>query len=146
MFLTHSNYLKFLKDPKQYQQVTNLLQEAFAYRGVQYFVPAGGFFAALRTTGRTVVACARISLLPGSSTSYLIRNIVVDVAHRGKGLCPKLLTAVFTDLRKKDGEKLYLDVDPANVAAVRCYTGVGFADAGTVKYGEKTYTRMLKEL
>lgn len=146
MFLTYSEYLKFLKDPKQYQQVTDLLQEAFAYRGVQYFVPAGGYFAALRTTARTVVACARISPLPGSTTSYLIRNIVVGVTHRGKGFCPKLLTTVVTELRKKGGEKLYLDVDPANTAAVRCYTGVLFADAGTVKYGEKTYTRMVKEL
>ena len=94
MLLSQTEYLQFLKDPKYYKQVTDLLQDAFAYRGVQYFVPAGGFFAALRTTGKEVVACARISPLLGSTGSYLIRNIVVGVGHRGKGLCPKLLKEV----------------------------------------------------
>ena len=145
MFLTQKEYLTFLKDSKQYDQITNLLQEAFGYRGVQYFVPAGGYFAALRTTSREVIACARISPLLGSSASYLIRNIVVGVGYRGKGLCPKLLKEVFRELRKKGASKLYLDVDPSNIAAVRCYSGIGFVPSGTKTYDEKEYTRMVKE-
>lgn len=145
MFLPQKEYLKFLKDSKYYEQITNLLQDAFGYRGVQYFVPAGGFFAALRTTSKEVVACARISPLLGSTGSYLIRNIVVGVGYRGKGLCPKLLKEVFRELKKKGGEKLVLDVDPSNIPAVKCYTGVGFVPMGTKTYNEKEYTRMVKE-
>lgn len=146
MFLTHAHYLTFLKDPKYYKQVTDLLHEAFAYRGVQYFVPAGGYFAALRTTGKEVIACARVSPLLGSTGSYLIRNIVVGIGHRGKGLCPTLLKEVVRELKKQGGTNLYLDVAPENAAAVRCYSGVGFVPAGTKTYNEKTYTRMVKEL
>jgi ribosomal protein S18 acetylase RimI-like enzyme len=146
MFLTHKQYVTFLKDSNYYEQVTNLLQEAFRYRGVQYFVPAGGFFAALRTTGKVIVACARVSPLLGSTGSYLIRNIVVGVGYRGKGLCPKLLAEVIRELKKKGAMNLCLDVDPSNMAAVKCYTGVGFVPMGTKTYNEKTYTRMVKEL
>jgi ribosomal protein S18 acetylase RimI-like enzyme len=145
MFLTHFDYLKFLKDSNYYEQVTNLLHDAFGYRGVQYFVPTGGFFAALRTTSRDIVACARVSPLLGSTGSYLIRNIVVGSGYRGKGLCPKLLKEVFRELKKKGGEKLVLDVDPSNIPAVKCYTGVGFVPRGTKTYNEKEYTRMVKE-
>lgn len=146
MFLTHGQYMLFLKDRKYYEQVTDLLHEAFSYRGVQYFVPAGGFFAALRTTGKEVIACARISPLLGSTGSYLIRNIVVGVGHRGKGLCPKLLKEVVRELRKQGGTNLYLDVDPGNAAAIRCYSGVGFVPAGTKTYNEKEYVRMVNEI
>ena len=146
MFLPYAQYKMFLKDPKYYKQVTDLLQEAFGYRGVQYFVPAGGYFAALRTTGKEVVACARISPLLGNTGSYLIRNIVVGVGHRGKGLCPKLLKEVIRELKKQGGTHLYLDVDPINAAAIRCYGGVGFVPAGTKTYNEKEYVRMMKEL
>jgi len=145
MFLTHGQYLMFLKNRKYYEQVTDLLQEAFNYRGVQYFVPAGGYFAALRTTGKEVVACARISPLLGNTGSYLIRNIVVGVGHRGKGLCPKLLQEVIRELKKQGGTHLYLDLDPANAAAIRCYSGVGFVPAGIKTYNEKEYVRMVKE-
>jgi len=136
----------FLKDPKYYKQITDLLQEAFSYRGVQYFVPAGGYFAALRTTGKEVIACARIAPLLGNTGSYLIRNIVVGVKHRGKGLCPKLLQEVIRELKKQGGTHLYLDVDPANAAAIRCYSGVGFVPAGTKTYNEKEYVRMVNEI
>ena len=145
MFLTPAQYLTFLKDPTYYKQVSDLLQEAFAYRGVQYFVHAGGFFVALRTTGKEVIACARISRMFGSTGSYLIRNIVVGIGHRGKGLCPKLLEEALRELKKKGATRLYLDVDPENAPAVRCYTGVGFVPAGTRTYNEKKYTRMVKE-
>ena len=145
MFLPQTEYVTFLKDANYYEQVTILLHDAFSYRGVQYFVPAGGYFAALRTTGKQVIACARVSPLLGSTGSYLIRNIVVGVGHRGKGLCPKLLQEVFRELKKKGGLNLYLDVDPSNTSAVRCYTGVGFVPAGTKTYHEKTYMRMVKE-
>ena len=146
MFLPYAQYKLFLKDPKYYKQITDLLHEAFHYRGVQYFVPAGGFFAALRTTGKEVVACARISPLLGSTGSYLIRNIVVGVGHRGKGLCPKLLQEVVRELKKQGGKQLYLDVDPGNAAAIRCYSGVGFVPAGTKTYDEKEYVRMVNEI
>ena len=146
MFLTQKEYLKFLKDSKYYEQVTNILHDTFGYRGVHFFIPAGGYFAALRTTSREVVACARISPIPGSSASYLIRNIVVGVAYRGKGVCPKLLKEVFRELKKKGASKLYLDVDPSNIAAIRCYSGVGFVPSGTKTYDEKEYTRMVKEI
>ena len=146
MFLSQKEYVTFLKDAKYYQQVTDLLQEAFSYRGVQYFVPAGGYFAALRTIGKEVIACARISPIAGSTGSFLIRNIVVGVGHRGKGVCPKLLKEVFRELKKKGGLNLYLDVDPLNIPAVRCYTSVGFVPAGTKTYHEKEYRRMVKEL
>jgi len=145
MFLPQKEYLKFLKDSNYYEQITNLLQDAFGYRGVQYFVPAGGFFAALRTTSKEVVACARISPLLGSTGSYLIRNIVVGAGYRGKGFCPKLLKEVFRELKKKGGEKLVLDVDPSNIPAVKCYTGVGFVPMETKTYNKKEYTRMVKE-
>jgi ribosomal protein S18 acetylase RimI-like enzyme len=145
MFLSHKQYLTFIKDPKYYKQVTDLLQEVYTHSGVQYFVHAGGYFAGLRTTGKEVIACARISPLLGSTGSYLIRSIVVDVKYRGKGLCPKLLKEVFRELKKKGATNLCLDVDSSNIAAVKCYTGVGFVPMGTKTYDEKTYTRMVKE-
>ena len=146
MFLSQTEYLQFLKDPKYYKQVTDLLQSTFKYRGVQYFVPADGYFAALRTTSREVIACARISLLLGSTTSYLIRNIVVAVEYSGKGFCPKLLKEVFSELKKKGAMKLYLDVDSSYTPAIRCYTGVGFVPKGNKTYNDIEYTRMVKEI
>jgi len=145
MFLTHSDYLKLLKDPKYYQQVKDLLYDAFEKSEV-YYIPVGGFFAALRTTSRDIIACARVSPISGSTGSYLIRQIVVKTGYRGKGLCPKLLKEVFRELKKKGGEKLVLDVDPSNIPAMKCYTGVGFVPVGTKTYNEKEYTRMVKEL
>jgi ribosomal protein S18 acetylase RimI-like enzyme len=70
----------------------------------------------------------------------------VGIGHRGKGLCPKLLKEVIRELKKQGGKQLYLDVDPGNAAAIRCYSGVGFVPAGTKTYNEKEYVRMVNEM
>jgi len=111
MFLTQKEYLTFIADPKQYERVSALLHDEFKSRGLQYFVPAGGYFAATRTTGRTVVACARVSPLLGSTGSYLIRNIVGDPT--------KLLKMVVRELRARGGGTLYAEGLPASI-------GMGF--------------------
>jgi predicted GNAT family N-acyltransferase len=144
MFLTQKEYITFLKDPTYCQQVKDLVQDGFGKSEV-YYIPAGGFFVALRTTSREIIACGRVTPLLGSTGSYLIRQIVVKFGYRGKGVCPKLLQEVFRELKKKGATKLYLDVDASNIPAVRCYTGVGFVPMGTKTYNEKEYTRMVKE-
>jgi ribosomal protein S18 acetylase RimI-like enzyme len=53
---------------------------------------------------------------------------------------------VIRELKKQGGKQLYLDVDPANAAAIRCYSGVGFVPAGTKTYNEKEYVRMVNEI
>ena len=48
-------------------------------------------------------------------------NVHISDVYRGKGLCKKIVNHAIN--RKKN---LYLDVDPDNIPAIKCYKSCGF--------------------
>lgn len=56
-----------------------------------------------------------------SIMGYYLYNVFIDKAYRGHGYCKKLVKHAIS--RKKN---LYLDVDPDNIAAIKCYKSCGF--------------------
>ena len=59
-----------------------------------------------------------------------ILNLAVHPERRRQGLGTKLLTAALNFFRRKQGEKVFLDVRPSNVAAFNLYKRAGFVQVG----------------
>lgn len=54
-----------------------------------------------------------------------VRNVVVDPAHRGRGLGRALMQLLAAELRAAGCTRWCLNVEPHNAAALRLYAGVG---------------------
>lgn len=67
----------------------------------------------------------------GSESELL--TIAVAPARRGQGLGRALLSAAFADLAMTPVKTMFLEVDEANLAALRLYRGFGFEEIGRRK-------------
>lgn len=76
---------------------------------------------------------AGFALIRVAADEAELLSIAVDPKWRGKRLGRALLEAVFADLMMSPVRRMFLEVDEQNVAAIRLYRRLGFADVGTRK-------------
>ena len=70
--------------------------------------------------------CAVKEYLRGQNAgSFLLHNVAINEAYRGKGLCSKFLKCV---LKHYSGKTVYLEVLINNIPAVKCYMALGFVE------------------
>jgi len=101
-----------------------------------FFMPpmlADGTYFALRE-GERLVAAAVTHLIAPSEGVATIGNVYVRRTHRGLGLARSVVSAVVTELRRREITTIALNVRQSNAAAIRVYERLGF----------RTYCRFLE--
>ncbi len=84
---------------------------------------AGDRIIGVRRVGGRLVAAATVQVVAGDAD---LHRILVDPAHRGRGLARDLLTEMVDRASRRAGRML-LEVRPDNLAALALYRGAGFA-------------------
>jgi len=85
-----------------------------------------------------IVACVDDKIAGYIGASFLldeaeIGNICVTPGLRGKGIGKKLLKALIEEMKNHDVEKIFLEVESTNTAAINLYEGEGFESYNTRK-------------
>src|SRR3990172_10649627 len=89
-------------------------------------LPLGGFV--WQEAGAVV---GNLSLIPhhyGRRRLYLIANVAVHPDHRRRGIARHLTQAALQEVQRRGQRGLWLQADEQNLAAVRLYHGMGFAE------------------
>jgi len=73
---------------------------------------------------------AGFALIRQAADEAELLTIAVDPKWRGKRVGQALLRAAFDDLLLSPARRMFLEVDEQNAAAIRLYTGQGFARIG----------------
>ena len=88
-----------------------------------------------RQSSNLIVGMAALVIvpLPGGLKGW-IENVVVDEAHRGKGIGEALILTAINHARKEGVPYIYLTSKPARVAASKLYQKLGFKREETNLY------------
>ncbi len=76
---------------------------------------------------------AGFALIRQAADEAELLTIAVDPKWRGKRVGRALLRAALDDLQLTPARRMFLEVDEQNVAAIRLYSGQGFATIGSRK-------------
>lgn len=90
----------------------------------------GSLFAAIRE-GNEVIAGGVLALGHGWASIHGMRTAL---ARRGEGLATRVLAALAREARRRDHERIVLQVEVANETAARVYRRCGFERAWTYAY------------
>ena len=90
----------------------------------------GTLFASLREAGQTV-ACGAAAYGHGWLSVHGMRTAA---AHRGQGLATRVLAAMAREARSRGIQRVFLQVDASNAAALSLYRRLGFVSAWTYAY------------
>ena len=93
-------------------------------------------FASVKRDGRTA-ACAATAMERGYA---LLQYVVVDPAHRGKGLGRTICRALLAEAAAGGAQHAYLQVMLNNLPALRLYESLGFRKAYDYCYVKQTGT------
>lgn len=94
--------------------------------------------------GDEVVGFYRVDLRPGvvagceyGSGCALLRSMLIDRRHQGRGLGTRAILACCADLARRHPQlrTLALTVNCANPAAIAAYANAGFVDSGRLDFG-----------
>ena len=101
---------------------------AISARQMRYLLknPSAIFLVALRGGALAGDAIALVRRNPGGRLSGRVYSLVVDLAHRGQKIGPKLMAALMNALAQRGVGRVYLEVEQSNSGAIRLYEQLGF--------------------
>ncbi len=98
-----------------------------------------------RENGRVIGNASLRRAAPWSNGGWMIGNVVVDEAYRGRGIGRALMQACLLDAQRKGGHWVGLEVRADNAPARRLYESLGFTAVGDVVHwlhpGQPSLTR-----
>jgi ribosomal protein S18 acetylase RimI-like enzyme len=84
--------------------------------------------------GKQIVGNVNLNRTPGSHQRRIVCNVVVQEAHRGRGLGRRLTEAAVAEARKMGADGVVLQVYEDNPGALQLYTDLGFREvAGEIE-------------
>ncbi len=78
--------------------------------------------------GWQVVGSANLNRAPGDKHYYIICNVVVRPAHRGKGIGRALTEAAIAEAWEREAKGIIIQVHEDNAPALHLYTSLGFRE------------------
>ncbi len=87
-----------------------------------------------REDGRVVGNASLRRATPWNRGGWVIGNVVVDEAYRGRGIGHALMQACLLDAQRKGGGWVGLEVRQDNVPARRLYENLGFTVVGEIRH------------
>lgn len=105
----------------------------------------GRFFGVIAEEDKTPFAFITYSLLAPDAD---IESVYVKKEKRRQGVADKLISAAINDIKRKGGEKIFLEVRENNAPAINLYLKFGFKRISTRKkyYGEENAAVFIKEI
>lgn len=65
---------------------------------------------------------------------YIIANVAVHPKHQRQGIARRLMARAIDYIIQNRGQKILLQVEPDNIAAIQLYLSLGFTEVGTVNH------------
>jgi len=78
--------------------------------------------------GQQIVGNVSLNRAPGNRRRWIICNVVVQEAYRGRGIARQLMNASVAEARALGAEGVVLQVHQDNAPALRLYTDMGFRE------------------
>lgn len=135
---------------RDFLAIASLDRRAWADNDNSEFIPDGEHVWRLWVDGAHVFAARQAGAIVGAILAFptlrgelCVHKVMVEKAHRGRGIGTRLFEAFLVELDHGGGMDCFLTVDPSNQPALRLYEKWGFTEkrfvAGYYRENEDRY-------